>query len=194
MDKKPISTKKNDFERFSNKSSNMPMVIYWLTFVLSLIFVALFWFLNFNASNALEEKQQEKDQIAALLSSPDIVEVEQQATNFKSAVANLSTASASRIKKTKLMENLFKNFTKDVRVSTLSLSSTGEMSLDGVALSYKSVGEFMLALGENDRISNVALGSVALLNSETSESSENVSFSITSNLDMTKELEGGENK
>ena len=194
MEEKPISTRQNDFEKFSNKTSNMPMVVYWLTFALSLIFVASFWFLGFNTANALEEKQQEKDQIVALLSSPDIVEVEQEATNFKSAVTNLSTASASRVKKAQLLSDLFKNFTKDISISTLSISADGEMSMDGVAPSYKSVGEFMLALGENDRVSDVSLGSVSLLTSESPESGENVSFSLSSMLEMTKDSEGGEDE
>ncbi len=194
MQEKPISTKTNDFEKLSSKSSNMPMVVYWLAFVLGLIFVVFFWFLGFNTSNAIEDKQQEKDQISALLSSPDIVKVELEATNFKSAVSNLNVASASRIRKTKLMEDIFKNFTKDVRISSLSLSATGEMSIDGVAPSYKSVGELMLALGENKRVNSVALGSVAFSSSGNPKSGEKISFSITSTLDMAKELEGSDSE
>lgn len=187
MSEKPISTNAGDFEKFSKSGSSMPTLIYWLTFTLSLVFVGFFWFLGFNTGNALEEKEQEKDQIAALLSSPDIVEVEEQANNFTSAVSQLSTVSASRVKKTKLLEDLFGYFTKDVRVSTLSLSSNGELSLDGVSSSYKSVGEFMLALKEYERISNIKLGSVSL-SSEDAGAGENVKFSLTSNIDLSKGL------
>ncbi len=192
MDEKPISTNKNDFEKFSNKGSDMPMVVYWLAFALSLIFVGLFWFMGFNVSNALEEKQQEKDQIAALLSSPEIVEVEEQANNFKSAVSKLSSVSATRIKKTKLLVDLCGYFTKDLKIGSMSISSSGKLSLEGSAPSYKSVGEFMIALNEYERVSNVSLGSVSMISSEDSEANENVSFSISSDISMTKDLTEGE--
>ena len=187
MDEKQISTNKGDFEKFSNKDSNLPLIVYWLTFVLSLIFIGVFWFLSFNLSNALEEKRQEKNQVLALLSSPDIVEVEEEAQKFYSVVNRLSEVSGLRVKKTKLLEDLFKNFTKDIRINTISISSSGGLSMGGVAPSYKSVGELILALKENERISNVRLGGVSMQASESIESNENVVFSVSSSIDMTKE-------
>lgn len=187
MDEKPISTKEADFERFSKGTSGAPTAVYWLTFALSVVFVGIFWFLGFNTDNALDEKKQEKDQITALLSSPDIIEVEDQAMNFRSVVSQLSEISTARVEKNKLLEDIFENFTKDIRISALSMSSEGELSMDGVAPSYKSVGELIMALKENDRISNVQLGTVSLVSGDTA-TNENVNFSLISDIDLSKDL------
>lgn len=186
MDTGPLSTPNTMIGMDRSNNSNGAGVLLWITFVIALSLMVYLFFANRSMANAVAEKQINKNDIIAQLSSPENVAIEDQANAFKGAFTILSEISANRLPKKDLLTELYGNFTKDVKVRNLALASDGTLTIDGSAASYRGVADFMVGLSAYRRASDVKLASVALSSDDKVAVKEKVVFSVTAKLNMAK--------
>lgn len=170
-----------------NPKSMAPSVLVWLAFALTLLVTGYFWLLDFGNVKSISEKENEKNQITAQLSSANNKEAEEKALGFSTAFTELSNLVNNSVPKATLLTELYATFTKDVKISTLALSTEGGLSLDGATGTYRQAADFMLGLQTNKKVSNVVLKSVALNSDEGVAANQKVKFSISADMQMTKE-------
>lgn len=191
-EKKPQATKQPEaFSNFGdgNPKSIAPSVLVWLTFVMVVALTAYFWLMDYSNSKSIEEKNNEKNQITAQLESASNKEAEEKAAGFSSAFTELSDLVNNSVSKATLLTELYATFTNDVKISTIALSSEGGLSLDGATGTYRQVADFMLGLKTNKKVSNISLKNVALNEDEGVVANQKISFSISADIQMTKEQE-----
>lgn len=190
--RKPEAIKQPEaFSNFGEGSSSSagPSVIVWMSFVLVLLLTGYFWLMDYNNVKSISEKENEKNQITAQLSSANNKEAEERALGFSSAFTELSNLTNNSVSKATLLTDLYSHFTKDVKLSNVSISKEGGLSLSGATGTYRQVADFMLGLKGYDKVSNISLKSVSLSTEEGTAANQKVTFSISSDIQMTKEAE-----
>lgn len=187
--KTPAEKKPEAFSEFGggNSRSIVPNVLVWLAFVIVLALTGYFWLIDYGNVKSISEKENEKNQIVAQLSSADNKETEEKAQGFSTAFNELSALINNGVLKGALLTNLYTHFTKDVKISTIALSNEGGLAIDGAAGSYRQVADFILGIKGGDKVSNVVLKSVSLDTDEGVAADQKITFSISADMQMTKE-------
>lgn len=170
--------------------SPAPAAILWITFILTVLITGYFWLIDYSNVKAISEKESEKNQVVTQLNTPENKEVEEKANNFKTAFTDLSTLTSQQLTKKDLLTALYGYFTKDVTLNTIAITQEGELQLDGATGSYRQVADFMLGLSGYNRLSEISLKSVALSTTENVSADQKIVFTITANIDTTKNMTG----
>ena len=170
-----------------NQRSIAPSVLVWMAFVIALALTGYFWLMDYSNVKSISEKENEKNQISAQLQSANNKEAEETAVGFSSAFTELSDLVSNSVPKATLLTELYATFTKDVKISTLALSTEGGLSLDGATGTYRQVADFMLGLKTNKKVSNIVLKSVSMSTEEGAAANQKIAFSISADVQMTKE-------
>jgi len=170
------------------KSNAAPTIILWITFVLSLAALIYLFIAGRSMANLVLSRTSDKDQLVSELSSPSYTDIETRANSFKQAFTALSSLSATRKPKSEVLPDLYKNFTKDVKIKNVAISADGTLTVDGTTASYRSVADFMMGLKSYSKISDVKLGATSLNTAEGVSAKEKVLFSVSAKLDLSKEV------
>lgn len=168
-------------------NSSAYSAILWITFVVALGATVFLFMLSRSTQNALAVKQQAKNEIESQLASPAYTEVEKKANAFKEAFDILTTLSTQKMSKKDLLTELFQNFTNDVTVKNLTLNEDGGLTIDAATYSYRSAADFMTALKNYKRVSEVRLIAASVDTTDGVAASQKISFSISAKVDTEKE-------
>jgi len=171
-----------------NSKSIFPSVLVWLVFVIVLILSGYFWLVDYGNVKSISEKENEKNQITTQLNSTNNKEAKEQAESFNFAFTMLNNLISSSTPKSALLTELYTHFTRDVKISTLSMSGEEGFAVDGATGSYRQVADFMLGLKGYNKISNISLKSVSLSTEEGVPANQKITFSISADMQMTKEV------
>lgn len=153
--------------------SPIPSIIVWVTFALALFLTIFYWMSDYSNVKSIAEKESEKNSIVSQLNSENNRDAEDQANGFKLAFSRLSALVKQDSSKIDFLNELYSHLTRDVKISTLSLSAENELGMDCLTGSYRQVADFVLALEGFSKLSNISLNNV----SKTTESG--VSFSVS---------------
>lgn len=170
----------------SSGASPLPSVLVWLSFAIVLIATGFFWLSDYSNVKAINEKENEKNSIVSQLDSANNKKIEEEAINFKNAFQELSTLTADQVSKASFLTALYTHLTRDIRITSISLSSEGEFGLDGATGSYRQVADLMLGLKTYDKLSEISLKKVAVSTEEGVETNQKIVFSISAKADLTK--------
>lgn len=163
----PIRDSSKGFLEVEDHSSfNFPVAISCLVALMAMLVTGLFWWINKDSQTLLKEKQSEQESIVQQITTSTYKDVEKKASDFKSSVNALSAAKKERYSMEKFLQNFYSKVTKDVQISSLSVSSEGSLSISGTTATYRSVADLLMALGDWETLGEVELGSVALAESE----------------------------
>lgn len=188
MDTSPVAQAPSMIGMDKPKSNAAPTVILWITFVLSLGVLVYLFIVGRSQANLVASRASDKTQLVSELSSPSYTDIETRANSFKQAFTALSSLSAARKPKSEVFPELYNNFTKDVKINNVALSSDGTLTVDGTTASYRSVADFMMGLKSYSKISDVKLGTTSLNTSEGVSAKEKVLFSVSAKLDLSREV------
>ncbi len=171
----------------SGGGSSAAVVLLWITFVIAISAMVFLYLANRSLANSVSDKEDSKKDIVAELSSQKYVEIEQNAKSFSDSATILTEVSATRYPKREVMEALYSNLTRDIKLNSLSLGEDGVLVLDGATSSYRAVADLMTGLKAYDKISNITLGSVSLDTSDEAPVNQKITFSINASLNTKKE-------
>lgn len=183
--------KKNDSsEEFSavedEKPFNFPVMLNWITAVLAISGVVFFYLLSKDLSTKASTLEAEKQVTVSEITGSNYSEVEKQASSFKSAVLELQEASRSRYLLKDFLPKLYAHIAKNVVLGNVSISETGELSLDGKTDSYNSIAKQFLALKDWKVDEKNVINDVKLLSSSatvTEAGKIEASFAISATID-----------
>lgn len=170
-----------------SKKSIAPSVFVWLTFVLVVVITTFFWLSDWGNVKSISEKENEKNQVVAQLSTESNKAAEEQALGFVTAFTELNNLTASNMPKSTLLAELYTHFTRDVKISSLGLTSEGALSISGATGSYRQVADFMLGVSGFDKVSDLSLTNVALSDEEGVPTDQKITFTLTATMQVTKE-------
>lgn len=176
----------SDFGDGSRKSV-APSAFVWLTFVMTLVITVFFWLSDWGNVKSISEKENEKNQIVAQLSTESNKAAEEQALGFVTAFTELNNLTANNIPKSTLLTELYTHFTRDVKISSLGLTSEGALSISGATGSYRQVADFMLGVTGFNKVSDVSLTNVALSDEEGVPTDQKITFTLSATMQVTKE-------
>ena len=168
----------------SKGESSVPAVLIWLSFVVILAATGFFWLSDYSNVKAINEKESEKNSIVSQLNSTSNKKTEEEAINFQNAFSQLSTLVAGQVSKADFLTELYTHITKDVKITSISLSAEGELGIDGATGSYRQVADLMLGLKGFSKLSDISLKNVALSTEEGIPLNEKVTFSISAKADL----------
>jgi len=154
--------------------------------VIAVAGTALLWLGNKNTVNALAEKKTEKTSIVSQITSPTYAEVEQTASNLKSAVGALKDASSQRYSMSELLPEFYKYIPNDVKINSLSVDSQKLIRFGGVTKSYRSAADTVVALKSWPAAIGASLDSTSA--SKSDSGAVEVRFSVTVAVDTSKPL------
>ena len=182
----PESSHSDSFAEFNKSSaaSPIPSILVWLTFILTVAATGFFWMSDYSNTKAIAAKEAEKNSIVSQLNSESNKKVETEALNFKNAYQQLSTLITSRVSKVDFLNQLYTHMTKDVKITTISLSADNELAIDGGTATYRQVADLMLGLKGYSKLSDFALKNVGLSTEIGVPSNQIVNFSITAKVDF----------
>ncbi len=186
MNEKFLDSDQNKFSMDSSKKSFKSSLILWITFGLSLIVTVLLYMQSKSVQNSVDDKQQQRDEIVSQLESPSYTQIENKANSFKEAFDIFSQISNSQLPKKDLMKELYTYFTKDTKISNLSLTNSGVLNIDGYSSSYRSVADFMVALKSYNRVTEVKLGTVGQNLAEDATPKTAMLFSVSAKVNTAK--------
>lgn len=168
----------------SRGESALPSVLFWLSFAVTLLATGFFWLSDYSNVKAIYEKENEKNSIVSQLNSENNKKVEEVAINFQSAFSQLSALVASGISKADFLTELFTHTTKDVKITSISLSDEGELGIDGATASYRQVADLMLGLKGDSKLSDVSLKNVGVSTEEGVPANQKIVFSMTAKVNF----------
>lgn len=161
---------KEELVQFSDHSAfNFGLALSWLVALCAVAVTAFFWWLNTDIETSAMQKEKQKNDIIAEITSPANVEVEKKAANFKSAVNALKKAQEEKVSMDTFLRALYTKITNDVVINNIAVSSEGELSINGTTTSYRSTADLMVALKSWERVEKVDLKSVSLQESDDEE-------------------------
>lgn len=177
--------RRETFDEFSqNQSSPVPNILVWLAFALVLIATGFFWLSDYSNVKAISEKESEKNAVLGQLNSADNKKIETEATNFKNSFQQLSTLVTKKVSKADFLNQLYTHLTRDVKITSISVSSENELGLDGATGSYRQVADLMLGMKGFDKLSEVSLKNVAVSTEDGVPSNQKIVFSITAKVNF----------
>jgi Tfp pilus assembly protein PilN len=183
---KPNAATESEIVRFSEGSSfNVGMLLTWISLIVAVGATAVFWLADRNVKSALNEKKQEKDAIIVEISNSTYADVEKRASDFRVSVSSLKKAKQDRYSYQEFLSQFYKNITNDVQLKNLTISDTGDLSLDGTTTTYRTTADLVLALTSWQALSDVKLGSVSFA---AEDGKPKASFSITAKINKTFSL------
>ena len=168
----------------SKGASPVPSVLIWLSFIITLVVTGFFWLSDYSNVKAVNEKESEKNSIVSQLNSESNKRVEEEALNFQSAFTQLSTLVTNQVSKASFLTELYTHITRDVKISSISLSAEGDLGIDGATGSYRQVADLMLGLKGYSKLSDISLKSVAVSNEEGVPLDQKITFSISAKADL----------
>jgi hypothetical protein len=168
------------------------MFICWVVVFVSLAGSVFFWLLNNSAEQAIKSKTQEKTDIINEMSSPALSDVELKATAFKAAVTELSKVSKSRYSWDEFLSKFYGRISQNTKVTDVSLTADGKVSISGVTGSYRGVADQILLLREWQINKMTIIKDVQLMSTSQSLNEETnkveVQFAISGIIDKTQPL------
>lgn len=183
----PQDKRNQSFNEFGGGGSAFPSVLVWITFILVAVATGFFWMSDYSNVKAITAKEEEKNSITSQLESADNKKVEAEATNFKIAFGRLSNLVTDQVSKADFLTGLYAHFTRDITITGLTLSSEGDLSINGATGSYRQVADFMLGIKGYDRLSDIALKNVSISTEESVPANRLIVFSISAKANMEKE-------
>lgn len=167
-DNKPINTyneggNKSSFSEFSDHPSfNAPIAIAWVVALIAVLATVFFWIQDKNMNDALQDKNSEKVKIEQEVGSASYAAIAKEITDFKASVTGLVAAKKDRISFVDFLDEFSQKVTKTSVINSLGYDSTGKISLNGKAPSYRAVAELVIALKAWDKLKDVDLTTVSM--------------------------------
>lgn len=150
----------NNLVHFEDKQSfNFAMALAWIIALLSIVATLYFWWLNRNLTDILEDKKAKRTAVVSQLESPGNKETETEANDFKASVAALTAAKQLRNPMATFLPDFYTKIDKDVRITSLSINSSGVFSLAGSTASYRAIADQVMALKSWTSLTDVELAS-----------------------------------
>ncbi|MDD4877133.1 MAG: PilN domain-containing protein [Dehalococcoidales bacterium] len=143
-------------------SFNFALAIAWVVALLSILATLYFWWLSVNTVDVVAEKQSKLESIEQQLKAPAMVRVEKDSNDFKSSVSILSKAKKDRFSITEFLPVFYSKVTNDVKITSFSLSSDGNLSVSGTTKNYRTTADLVLALRSWSVLSDVDLTSTSM--------------------------------
>lgn len=155
------------FEVDQPSSSNLPIFITWASVVVAISAAVFFWLLGHSLEQDLKDKKVLLSEVVSVIVSPAYKDVEKQASSFKSAVNELSSAHKSSFPMNLFMPQVYGRINKNVVITSIAISDDGNLNIVGSTDTYRSAAEQVLSLKEweidgKKVLSEVSLGSVSL--------------------------------
>jgi Tfp pilus assembly protein PilN len=173
----------DSFSQFKEHSAfNFPVAITWTMAVFSIVATLFFWWMNKNLTETLKEKDSEKATILQQIASQG--DTEKKANDFKLSVNQLKAAYAEKYSLSTFNTELYKKITNDVKITSLSVSADGTLSMSGTTASYRSVADLLVALKSWDTLESVDLLSTA---TNITSTKLETTFSLSAKIDKTKQ-------
>lgn len=150
-----------------SKPFNVGIFMLWIAAVLSILGTAYFYLLQKDSSSKLQAKKDELAQIDTQLQSAAYTAVEQKATDFKSSVTALKSATtAKKYQMNDLLIQVYTHTNKNIIVSSLSITDQGKISFSGTTDSYRSAADQLVTFrewksGTKTVLTDLSLGSVS---------------------------------
>lgn len=184
---KPVVGSEEIVDMSGHSGFNFAMALGWLTCLLAIVITMFFWWLDRGLKQEVVDKRSEKDGIIQQIVSPTYANIENKASDFKSAVTALSSAKKARYSSVSFLNEFYKKVTNDIKISNISVSDTSVLSISGTTSTYRNVADLMLALKSWNVLSSVELLSIS---SQVDEESNEITttFSISAKIDKTKDL------
>ena len=189
MEEQKTPTNETVVEFEDKKTFNLPLFLVWVAFVVSVLFLAVFWFSKNGMKSVAKEKQSEKEQLLSQIESEEYSEVAKNAEAIEVAVETLTAINNQEITTKKLLEEVNAVITSDVKIITISMGADDTLLLDGSTGSYRQVADLMMAIKSYERASEIKLGSVAASTDPSVSSTESVSFSISAKINTTLSID-----
>lgn len=182
----PYAHHAQNFTEFnqSKGESSIPSILIWLSFIVILAVTGFFWLSDYSNVKAVNEKESEKNSIVSQLNSASNKKTEAEAINFQNAFTQLSTLVAGQVSKAVFLTELYTHITRDVKISSISLSEEGELGIDGATGSYRQTADLILGLKGYAKLSDISLKSVSISTEEGVPLNEKVAFSISAKVDF----------
>ena len=158
----PQAPRDNLVQMGDRPTFNFAVAIAWLIALLAILATMYFWWLSKNISDVMADKQTKLDAIDAQIKSPALVKAEKDANDFKTSVSILSKAKTDRFSVTTFLPDFYSKITKDVQISSLSLTSDGKISIAGTTKSYRTTADLTMALKSWTQLSDVQIQSVSM--------------------------------
>lgn len=183
---RPLSQESTMIEFEGKAKSPLNAIMVYASLVLVIGFAVYIFLMDRSLKNQISGVKTEQEIVSADLAKPEYADVIGESKAFELAVNNLSELSARRISKAEILAELYKYITKDVRIASISLSSSGDLGISGYTGSYRSTADFVVGLRSFPRASLVKLVSVSLDSAEGAAAKEKFIFNVTAKLNMDK--------
>jgi hypothetical protein len=164
--KDSLHNKDNLISYKDRPSFNFAIALAWLVALLSILATLYFWWLNKNVADSIADKQSIKDGVEQQLLSPAMVKAEKDALDFKTSVGILSKANKDRYSYSTFLPEFYTKITNDTKISALSVTSSGEVSISGTTKSYRAIADLAMALKSWDKLSGVEILSASMGSSD----------------------------
>lgn len=163
----------------SHSSFNFALAVAWLVALLAVLATLYFWWLGKNTMDVVLEKQTKLESIEQQIKTPAMAKAEKEANDFKASVGILSKAKKDRFSITEFLPSFYTKITNDVKISSLSLSADGALSISGTTQNYRTTADLVMALRSWSSLSDVELSSVSMSAGTNKDSKLQASFSIS---------------
>lgn len=161
---------------------NFGVFLAYLVMILALLATAYFWWIGRNTVDVVAEKELKLQSIEQQIKAPAMAATEKEANEFKTSVSVLSQAKKDRYSMSEFLQTLYTKITNDVKITSLSVSSDGNISIAGSTKSYRTTADLVMALKSWSALTDVDLGSAAVeMGTESGTKPRNI-FSISAKL------------
>ncbi|MCX6812140.1 MAG: PilN domain-containing protein [Candidatus Berkelbacteria bacterium] len=153
--------------------------IFYLTMVLVVVALGLFVYFKFHGDSVANDKQANLNSLTDELNSSQNKKVLDQVNQINSAATVLQSASASKYLFKNFIDELTKKITNDTKLNNLAIDSSGKVTFDGNAGSYRSVADLALSLQSSKKLKNVQISALSM---SAVAGSNLVTFSMTADI------------
>jgi len=164
-----------------------------LIFIFSIIIIIIvsgfFVYYKYRTQSQALDRQQALESTLNQLNSNNNEAVEETARNINQATTILSTAARSKFLFDAFITDLAHKITNDSKLNSLAISETGDLTIDGVGGSYRSVADLAISLQSSPKLDNIQ---IAGLSESTDGGTSQVTFSMTGKIKDWKSSGGGE--
>lgn len=162
-----------------------------LTIIISLLFVGFLVVWHYRLLSVTNNKKAAFSALQEQLNDKSNKQVEDRAGSVTSAMQILSGAVKSKYLFRAFIDQLNSKITNDTKLNSLSIDSSGKVSLDGESASYRSVADLAVALSTSEKLTDVTISNLsqsvaespaATSGSASRQATSKVTFSISAKI------------
>lgn len=184
-----VDNSANDiFKMAERESFNFGLMFAWMIALFAMLATLYLWWDNRVLNDSLEEKKLKKTSVLSQLETPSNKAVEKEANEFKQSVAALAKAKKSRYDMTVFMPAFYTKINNDVKLTSISMTAEGTISIAGSTGSYRQIADQAVALKSWNYLKDVDLTSSTLKMPDEKSSKVEALFSISAKIQSEEEV------